>query len=51
MKHDWFSTYNLSTLDLSHNFNSSSCIMNLLHRGGENLLVNKPEGIPYNILR
>jgi hypothetical protein len=52
MKYDHFFTYSLSRrLDLPHAFNFSRCVMNLLHGGEANLLVNKSEGSFYNILR
>jgi hypothetical protein len=51
VKYDQFFIYNLRTkLDLSHAFNSSSCVMNLPHMGGANLLV-KSEGHLYTIQR
>jgi hypothetical protein len=52
IKHDQFFAYSLyRKLDISHAFNSSSCVMNLPHKGGANLLVSKSEGSLYNILR
>jgi hypothetical protein len=52
MKRDQFFTQNMSMkLDLSHTFNSSSRVMNLLQGGRANLLMHKSKRSLYNILR